>query len=132
MEAAHKRGISAPAAEWRAMSYCRWEHRLEKPPTELRQLLELEQEVNGNKLVDPGMGRTWKVRAECGPCRGQEPRYPLSFMSLEQAYVLSHILLTREGCKLVRQMTGDAPGPRRVRSSPCLRGPAVGPTVVGA
>lgn len=47
LEAVHKkdylRGVSTPAAEWRAMPYGRWQHFLEKPPTELRQLIEAQQ-----------------------------------------------------------------------------------------
>lgn len=110
LEAAHKRdylrSTITPAAEWRAMPYGRWEHMLEKPPTELRHLLEQAQRTN-RRLVDPGTGSTWKALAERGLVEVEDRPIRYSFMSVEQAYVLPHICLTREGRKLVRQLTGE-------------------------
>jgi hypothetical protein len=40
-----------PAAEWRAMPYGRWQHKLGQLPTPLREALDL-------KLVSPGTGST--------------------------------------------------------------------------
>lgn len=48
-----------PAAEWRAMPYGRWQHKLGQPPTPLREALD-------PKSVSPGTGSTWKALAERG------------------------------------------------------------------
>lgn len=102
LEAAHKndyhRGIIAPAAEWRAMPYGRWQHFLLKPPTELRQLIEEQQAASQQRLVDPGTGSTWKALAERGLVEVEER----AIITGPDGYSLPHILLTREGRKLVR------------------------------
>ena len=117
LEAAHKkdylRGVSTPAAEWRAMPYGRWQHFLSKPPTELRQLIEAKQAAGQQRLVDPGTGSTWKALAERGLVEVEER----AIIAGPDGYSLPHILLTREGRKLVRQLTGEVRPvvPRKVK-----------------
>lgn len=107
LEMAHKndyhRGIIEPASEWRAMPYGRWQHFLAKPPTELRQLIEAQQAAHQTRLVDPGTGSTWKALAERGLVTVEER----AIIAGPDGYSLPHILLTREGRKLVRQLTGE-------------------------
>ncbi|NML67896.1 hypothetical protein HHL22_22065 [Hymenobacter sp. RP-2-7] len=117
LEAAHKndyhRGIIAPASDWRAMPYGRWQHFLSKPPTELRQLIEEQQAASQQRLVDPGTGSTWKALAERGLVEVEER----AIISGPDGYSLPHILLTREGRKLVRRLTGEVRPvtPRKVK-----------------
>ncbi|HEX8326060.1 MAG TPA: hypothetical protein VF629_00880 [Hymenobacter sp.] len=117
LEAAHRkdylRGVSTPAAEWRAMPYGRWQHFLEKPPTKLRQLIEAQQDASQQRLVDPGTGSTWKALAERGLVEVEER----TITKGSEGYSLPHILLTREGRKLVRQLTGEVRPvvPRKVK-----------------
>lgn len=117
LEAAHKndyhRGIIASASDWRAMPYGRWQHFLLKPPTELRQLIEAQQAASQQRLVDPGTGSTWKALAERGLVEVEER----AIITGPEGYSLPHILLTREGRKLVRQLTGEVRPvtPRRVK-----------------
>lgn len=117
LEAAHKkdylRGVVTPAAEWRAMPYGRWQHFLEKPPTKLRQLIEAQQAAGQQRLVDPGSGSTWKALAERGLVEVEER----TITKGPEQYSLPHILLTREGRKLVRQLTGEVRPmvPRKVK-----------------
>ena len=118
LEAAHKhdyhRGIIEPASEWRAMPYGRWQHFLAKPPTELRQLIEVQQAAGQTRLVDPGT--TWKALAERGLVEVEER----AIIAGPDGYSLPHILLTREGRKLVRQLTGEVRPvvPRKMKPSP--------------
>jgi len=117
LEAAHKndyhRGISASSSEWRAMPYGRWQHFLSKPPTELRHLIEEQQAASQQRLVDPGTGSTWKALAERGLVEVEER----AIVTGPEGYSLPHILLTREGRKLVRQLTGEVRPvvPRKVK-----------------
>jgi DNA-binding PadR family transcriptional regulator len=117
LKAAHKndyhRGIIAPASEWRAMPYGRWQHFLLKPPTELRQLIEEQQAASQQRLVDPGTGSTWKALAERGLVEVEER----AIITGPDGYSLPHILLTREGRKLVRHLTGEVRPvtPRKVK-----------------
>ena len=120
LEAEHKRdyhrGIITAAAEWRAMPYGRWEQMLEKPPTPLRQLLEQAQLANRKRLVDPGIGSTWKALAERGLVEVAER----VIMAGPGGYSLPHVSLTREGRKLGRQLTGEVRPvvPRKVKPLP--------------
>lgn len=120
LEAAHKKdyvcGVVTPAAEWRAMPYGRWQHFLEKPPTKLRQLIEAQQAASQQRLVDPGTGSTWKALAERGLVEVEER----TITKGPEGYSLPHILLTREGRKLVRQLTGEVRQvvPRKVKPPP--------------
>ena len=117
LEVAHKndynRGIIASASDWRAMPYGRWQHFLLKPPTELRQLIEEQQATSQQRLVDPGTGSTWKALAERGLVEVEER----AIITGPDGYSLPHILLTREGRKLVRQLTGEVRPvtPRKVK-----------------
>lgn len=117
LEGAHKndyhRGINKPASEWRAMPYGRWHHFLSKPPTELRHLIEEQQAASKKRLVDPGTGSTWKALAERGLVEVEER----AIIAGPEGYSLPHILLTREGRKLVRQLTGEVRPvvPRKVK-----------------
>lgn len=117
LEAAHKndyhRGLITPASDWRAMPYGRWQHFLSKPPTELRQLIEEQQAASQQRLVDPGTGSTWKALAERGLVEVEER----AIISGPDGYSLPHILLTREGRKVVRHLTGEVRPvtPRKVK-----------------
>ncbi len=102
------------------MPYGRWQHFLGKPPTELRQLIEAQRQlieaqqvVSRQRLVDSGTGSTWKALTERGLIEVEERAIIVG----PGAYSLPHILLTREGRKLVRQLTGEvrAVVPRKVK-----------------
>lgn len=120
LEATHKkdyhRGIIEPASKWRAMPYGRWQHFLAKPLTELRQFIEEQQAARQTRLVDPDTGSTSKALAE----RGLVEVEGRAIIAGPNGYSLPHIMLTREGRKLVRQLTGDVRPvvPRKVKPPP--------------
>ncbi len=89
-----------PAAEWRAMPYGRWQHKLGQPPTPLREALD-------PKLISPGTGSTWKALAERGLVEVDERTIQFPGMLLREQYELPHVSLTRAGRKLARELLGE-------------------------
>lgn len=89
-----------PAAQWRAMPYGRWQHKLGQPPTPLREAL-------APNLVSPGTGSTWKALAERGLVSVDDRTIQFPGMLLREQYELPHVSLTRAGRQLARQLLGE-------------------------